>query len=224
MNNPNISIHQLTFTALLALVWLFSGSFKIWKIVLSALLMPLLAFTGNGFFLAAAFAAFSSLMFFKNHSPQRFWWLAPIGSAGLALVAYLQTANYKALDCAGIPMETPIYYLSFVKGLVLNGLVISYPGGFFKWWLFVVLILLGSWVTFRILRYARQAKEMVPLLIVGYVVLFFAATLMGRWCYGPLITESSRYLPQAALAFMAFGLFNPGIKTWRTAAWGFFSL
>lgn len=139
LSNPNITIHQLTFFFLLVLLWLFSGRLSGIKWGLVMLLTPLICFTGNGFFVTAALLGFSLLMLLKDKA-SRGRWLALAVVTSVSLATYLFTANYKALDCAGMPPETPLYYLQFFKGLMLNGLVISYQDSWFSWVLFLALL------------------------------------------------------------------------------------
>ena len=205
LNNPNIAIHQLIFTLMLLLVMSVHSGVSGWKYYLILGLIPLVTFTGNGFFLILVFIGFSVLMIvMKIGSSRRWLTITAIGT--IAIIAYLNTANYQAMDCAGITLESPLYYFRFIRGLTLNGMVISYSVSYLKDFLFIVLIIAASIKLKNTISKADSISQLSPLLIIGYSVLFFAATTIGRWCYGPEITDSSRYVPHAAFLFLGFGL------------------
>ncbi len=222
LTNPNISLHQLVFFFLLLLIAFFTGTMKPWKFITLMLLAPIITFTGNGFFVSIAVVAFCILMLIKEHRMIRIWW------GGLALVflislgAYLFTANYQAMDCTDVPPESIGYHIKFFKGLVLGGLIIGYQETAISWLVFLVLTLLASIAVYRLLIRKNGSTELAPLVFVGYTILFIAATMLGRWCYGTAIINSSRYVPQLALGFAAFGLFSFNKKKWLGLTYSFF--
>lgn len=200
--NPNIAIHQLPFTFLILLAWYFIGKPPRWLRMVVPFLLPLVIFTGNGFFVGIAAVLYAGYRYLTK--VRRKDDLALVVSGGLALLAYLLTAHYVSFDCADSPPQGLLYYLSFIKGMFLNGLVIGQQSSALSWLVFVGLALLLLW-GFWFSRSQYRQLDAYPMFFI-YSLLFVAATLMSRWCYGLAITESSRYIPHLALLFMAFGL------------------
>ncbi len=222
LNNPNISLHQLVFFFLLLLITFFTGTMKPWKFVSLMVLAPIITFTGNGFFVSIIVVAFSILMIIKDQKRLRFWW-SGLGMASLiSLIAYLATANYQAMDCTDVPHESFWYHLNFFKGMVLSGLVIRYQETAISWLVFIGIIGLGSVVIFRLLKNKGGSSELAPAVFVGYTLLFIAATMLGRWCYGTAIINSSRYVPHLTLGFAVFGLFGFNKRKWLGLGYGLF--
>ncbi len=202
LKNPNISIHQLVFSVLLLLLLLINDGMNKVKFIGLLILVPIIGFTGNGFFVVLSLIAMSVILAWKQPA-SKYWWTSISLVGVLTTACYLHSADYSALDCGVHLKESPYFYFMFVRGLVLNGLLISASAGFLKTAIFLLSLFAALWFTVKSIFKSRDIPQLTPLLIMSYVVLFIAATCMGRWCFGLPITESSRYVPQTALGFLA---------------------
>lgn len=213
LNNPNISIHQLIFTILLLLLILFCHGMSKTRFLILLFAIPIISFTGNGFFVGIALVIFTLLMGLKQPTKKYWWWAATL-TAFVSSGLYLFSANYAAMDCGSSLSGSAGYYFQFLRGMVLNGLLISSPGSIFKTALSLILVVIALWSTaVKLIRY-KDEQRLAPMLIILYVLLFIAATTLGRWCFGLPITESSRYVPQIAMGFLAFALWTGNNRAW----------
>mgnify|MGYP006296697219 CR=1 FL=1 len=207
LNNPNISIHQLIIFFVLMVVWLFSGEVRPWKIILLFLFVPLLTFTGNGFFLTASLLIISVLAgLIARQKGMKIWSLGLVAVALISIITYLFMAFESTKTCADSPLQEPLHYLKFVKGMILNGLVISYQESYLSWLMFTLTLLFGGWLIRKHLALNLSLAKLAPLLLIIYSALFIGGALWGRWCFSLVITESSRYIPHCTLGFMGLAL------------------
>ena len=216
IKNPNISIHQLPFAFLMLLLLLFSRGMSPKKFLWLMPAVPLMSFTGNGFFVTIALLCFSVIMALKSGDLKKWWW----GMSAIALIStlvYLATANYSAMDCGQSLTASAGYYFTFLSGMTLNGLLISQSASVLKVVMFVVLVIFGTWIACGRIINSKTEKSLAPLILLLYSLLFIAATTLGRWCYGLGITDSSRYIPHIGMGFLAFALWakNNGTKYYR---------
>lgn len=204
LDNSNLGIHVLIFFLALIITSLLSSGLKSWKFLLLNLLIPLITVTGNGFFLVAALLGFSILALLKSKRFRTWWVFTAIWSAiNLWFYTAILSADYP-MDCALSETQPLIYYVSFVKGLVLNGLSIIHQNSLISWALFLLFTIAAIVSITKKISIPTSVERLAPLLIIGYVILFVAAAVLGRWCYGLEIVNSSRYVPQLILAFLTF--------------------
>lgn len=199
--NPNIAVHHLPFTFLILLAGYFVLRPARWLRILVPLAIPLVVFTGNGFFVGLGAGLYAFYRYLAKGRARHDLFLAIM--VFLAVSAYLWTAHYVSFDCAGATPQSFKYYVFFIKGMLLNGLVIGLQTSLLSWGVFLGLGIALFWAFWFSQGRYRQVDG-YPLFFL-YTALFVAATLISRWCYGLAITESSRYIPHVTLSFMALG-------------------